>query len=106
MNVRLFDTKIEAFIRSLEKSTVAKVLRTIDLLEMFGNKLGLPHSKKIGGRLFELRVRGRQEVRILYAFHKSEAVLLHGFIKKTDRVARKEIEIALSKLVFLDKHNV
>jgi len=106
MNIRLWDTKIEMFIASLEKSVIAKVLRTIDLLEMFGNKLGLPHSKKIGARLFELRIRGNQEVRILYTFYKDEAILLHGFIKKTDRIPRKEIKIALSKLASLDKHNI
>ena len=57
IHVRLVDSKVEAFIRSLEKPTIAKVLRTIDLLETFGNTLGAPHSKKVNARLFELRIR-------------------------------------------------
>lgn len=102
MNIRIFDPKVEKFIGSLEESVAAKVLRTIDLLEMFGNKLGPPHSKKIESRLFELRVRGRQEVRIFYTFHNEEIILLHGFLKKSQRIPRKEIEIALGKLSMLD----
>ena len=102
MNIRFFSSDIEGFIHSLEEATIAKVLRTIDLLEMFGNKLGPPHSKKIRPRLFELRVRGKQEVRILYTFYKGEAILLLGFIKKTERLPKKELESALQKIRMLD----
>ena len=98
MIVRFFDYKTEKFIKSLEKETVAKVLRTIDLLETFGNNLDLPHSRKIADRLFELRVRGKQEVRILYTFHKGEAILLGGFLKKTQHTPQREIRKALQKI--------
>ena len=43
MEIRIFDISLEKFIRSLQKPTIAKVLRTIDLLEEFGQKLGPPH---------------------------------------------------------------
>lgn len=102
MKVRLLDSKLEEFIHSLEEPTIAKVLRTIDLLEMFGNKLGLPHSKKVEDRLFELRIRGKQEVRIFYTFTNDGAVLLHGFVKKAERIAPKEIQTARRKLDRLD----
>lgn len=102
MNVRFFDDKLGAFINSLDKQGVARVLRTIDLLEMFGNELGLPHSKKVAHHLFELRVRGKQEVRIFYTFHGGDAVLLHGFLKKSQRISKKEIESARNKLRALD----
>lgn len=102
MNVRFFDAQLEKFIQSLDEPTIAKVLRTIDLLEMFGNQLGLPHSKKVHAKLFELRIRGRQEVRIFYTFHKNEAVLLHGFVKKSKRIPKKELRVSLQKLETLD----
>ena len=101
MNIHFFDTQLEKFIHSLDAPTVAKVLRTIDLLEIFGHKLTLPHSKKVHAQLFELRVRGKQEVRIFYTFHKDEAVLLHGFVKKSKRIPNKEIRTALQKLQHL-----
>ncbi|EKE14699.1 MAG: hypothetical protein ACD_12C00336G0002 [uncultured bacterium] len=73
---------VEKFITTLGKPTIAKVLRTIDLLERFGHQLGLPHTKKVRSDLFELRIRGQQEVRIFYTFQKREIILLHGFVKK------------------------
>ncbi|OGH71116.1 MAG: hypothetical protein A3C90_01525 [Candidatus Magasanikbacteria bacterium RIFCSPHIGHO2_02_FULL_51_14] len=102
MNVRFFDDHLEKFIRNLERRTIARVLRTIDLLELFGNELGMPHSRKIGGRLLELRVRGQQEVRILYVFHKDRAVLLHGFVKKSQKMSRRVLQLTQQKLRVLD----
>lgn len=103
MKVILFDSKIEKFIETLEPIAIAKALRTIDLLETFGNTLGPPHSKKVGARLFELRIRGEQEARIFYTFHKGNAVLLHGFVKKSRRIPKKELTAALQKLGLLDR---
>lgn len=97
MNIQIFDRVLEDFIQSLEKATIAKILRTIDLLKLFGNKLSLPHSKNIAPHLFELRIRGIQEVRIIYAFHGSEAILLHGFLKSTARLPKKELALAITK---------
>lgn len=102
MNICFFDTQLEKFIRSLDESTMAKTLRTIDLLEMFGHKLTLPHSKKIQPQIFELRVRGKQEVRVFYTFHKNKVVLLHGFIKKSERIPKKELQLTFRKLKMLD----
>ncbi len=102
MEVKFFDDLLEKFIGNLEKPTIAKVLRTIDLLGSFGQQLTMPHSKKVDSRLFELRVRGRQEVRILYIFHNGSAVLLHGFVKKTQKISKRELENARRKLGALD----
>ncbi|MDO8521872.1 MAG: type II toxin-antitoxin system RelE/ParE family toxin [bacterium] len=101
MNVRFLDAQLEKFICSLEDATVAKALRIIDLLEMFGHKLGPPHSKKVAVGLFELRIRGKQEVRIFYMFLHGDAVLLHGFIKKSQRIPKKELNSAIRKLKLL-----
>ncbi len=103
MEIRIFDDSLERFIKSLQKPTIAKVLRIIDLLEKFGEKLGPPHTKKISARLFELRISGKQEVRIFYSFHKSQIFLLHGFVKKSQKIPRREINGAFKKLKLLDK---
>ena len=102
MEIRIFDSQLEKFIQSLDKPTIAKVLRVIDFLELFGSQLGMPHTKKITNRLFELRVRGQQEIRIFYTFRNKIVVLLHGFVKKSDKIPRKEINIAINKLQALD----
>jgi len=102
MEIRIIDTSLEKFIKTLQKPTIAKVLRTIDLLERFGPKLGSPHTKKISARLFELRVSGKQEIRIFYAFYKSHIFLLHGFVKKSQKIPEKELRIAFQKIKAID----
>lgn len=102
MNIQLFDKKLERFIYSLEKYTLAKVLRTIDLLQKFGSQLGMPQSKKVDRKLFELRIRGVQEVRIFYTFKNNKAILLHGYLKKSQKIPKKELQAAQECLLRLD----
>ena len=88
---------VRKFIFSLEPVTQAKYQRAKDLLEQFGHELSMSLSKKVAEGLFELRIRGRQEVRIFYAFHKNFAYLLHGFVKKSQKTPYKEIRLALAR---------
>ena len=78
------------------------MLKTINLLEEFGERLRMPHSKYIRSNLFELRVRGKQEIRIFYCFGKNGAYLLHGFIKKSQNTPNREIVQALRSQLTLD----
>ena len=102
MEIKFFHRSIQQFIESLEQSTFAHVLQKIQLLEEFGHAVGMPHSKKIGKRLFELRIRGVQEVRLIYIFHDGLAFILHAFVKKTDRIPLKEIKLARKRQKIVD----
>ncbi len=102
MIVHFFNDELERFIQDLEKPTIAKVLRTVDLLERFSHDLGMPHSKKIAPRLYELRIRGQQEIRIFYTFHQNAIILLHGFVKKSQQLPRRELGLAYRRLRTLD----
>lgn len=101
-NIVLFKTNrgekpVEEFIKSLDSSAIAKVAHEIDLLEKHGNMLGTPRSKKIASKLYELRIRGKTELRIIYAFKNRDIYLLHAFKKKTQKAPRKEIKTALKR---------
>lgn len=85
---------VKTFLESLNEKEIAKIIRTIELLEEFGNNLGLPHSKHMSDGLLELRIRSTREIRIFYCFHKNQTVLLHAFIKKTQKTPEKEINTA------------
>jgi phage-related protein len=93
MEIILLDS-VKTFLSSLTDKEVAKVIRTIELLEEFGNNLGMPHSKYMSDGLLELRVRGTREIRIFYCFNKNKAVLLHACIKKTQKALEKELSKA------------
>ena len=90
MDIVLYDA-VETLLESLQPPELAKVLRTLDLLEEFGPQLGLPHSRHLSDGLLELRVRGKREIRIFYCFSNEQAFLLHGFVKKTQKTPEKEL---------------
>lgn len=69
-------------------------MRQLSLLEKFGRLLPPPDSKKISKGLFELRVVGRVQVRLLYGFVGDMAVVVHAFVKKTQKIPRKDLELA------------
>ena len=101
MNVSVFDSRVVKFIEGLDKSSHAKVSHCFDLLEELGNQIGLPHSKKVTRDFYELRISGQVAVRLLYIFHGDEAVIIHGFIKKTEKMPQRELTIAVRKLQLL-----
>lgn len=103
MKIEIYNNSVEKFIQSLEKDTIAKTIHVIELLEKFGNTLGMPHSKMVSRGIFELRISGSQNIRIFYVFSKNKAVLLHGFIKKTPKIPSKEINIAIKRLSALEQ---
>lgn len=86
---------VQDFIQKQDASAVAKIFRTIDLLQEHGPLLGMPYTKYLGDHLSELRIRGKNEVRIFYFYHKEDTImLLHAFNKKTQKTPTKELEIA------------
>ena len=67
----------------------------------------MPHAKAMGGGLIELRVRGRQEVRIFYAFALGKHIyLLHAFVKKTKTTPNRELVIARQRKAEIEKRNI
>lgn len=98
---------VKDFIDGLQENAQAKLGRQLDLLEEHGNQLGMPHAKAMGSGLIELRVRGKQEVRVFYAFAVGKRIyLLHGFIKKTQTTPKKELDIARQRQSEIRQRNI
>lgn len=95
---------IKSFIDKLQPTTQAKLGRQLDLLEEHGYELGMPHVKALGGGLLELRVRGKQEVRVFYVFAVGRRIyLLHGFVKKTQTTPQKELLLARQRQAEIER---
>ncbi len=58
------------------------------------------HTKKLtGSPLWEIRILGQDNIRVIYAILvKDTVLLLHGFIKKSQKTPTREIEKALLRL--------
>jgi phage-related protein len=80
---------VRTFLRSLKGRDLAEAIALIKLAEERGSRLRAPHSKALGGGLFELR--GRQ-VRIFYVFAPGRRiVLLSGIVKRQARIPLREM---------------
>ena len=66
----------------------------------FGPNLRMPHSRAMGGGLFELRPRGREGIgRVFYCFVVGKrVVILHAFIKKTEETPKQDLRIARRRM--------
>lgn len=91
---------VSDFIHSLSVEAQAKVYRTMELLKEYGVLLKEPYTKQIRGKIRELRITdNRGAVRILYfTVTGKRLILLHGFIKKTDKTPEREIETAEKRM--------
>lgn len=66
----------------------------------FGPDLGLPHTRAMGKNLFELRLKGAEGIaRIFFCIKARRIIMLHLFIKKTQKTPKKELKTALSRLM-------
>ncbi|MDO8498034.1 MAG: type II toxin-antitoxin system RelE/ParE family toxin [bacterium] len=92
---------VAEFIKKQQPQAIAKIIHLIDLLEVFGNLLTMSHAKKLDSNLYELRVRGKEEIRILYGFKGKDIYLLSGFKKQKQKTPQKEIDTARQRLTSL-----
>ena len=86
----------QIFIKSLEPKMRAKIAWLINALETCGNSLREPYSKHLDDGIFELRAKVGSDIsRVLYFFVVGQqAVLTHGFVKKTNKTPPEEIKLA------------
>ena len=73
-----------------------KIVAYFDLLEEFGTRVGAPVTKHLDGEIWELRP---LKNRFLYAYYKdNKFIILHYFVKKTQKTPKREIEQAKRNL--------
>ena len=84
------------FIMSLNDKMQARMLRTIELLSENGTDLREPYSKHLVDGIFEVRAKVGSDIsRVLYFFVFGRKIILtNGFIKKTQKTPKHEIELA------------
>lgn len=84
------------FLDSLDVKMRAKMVRTVVMLKCSGHELREPYSKPLSEGIFELRAKVGSDIsRVLYFFVTGRtAVLTNGFIKKTQKSPKEEIERA------------
>jgi phage-related protein len=96
---------VKEYIKELEKKAqtskdervrLRKIMEYIAILRQYGTRIGQPMVKHIDGDIWELRPTSD---RIFFFFWKDDTfVLLHHFVKKTNKTPAREIEQAKRNL--------
>ncbi len=92
------------FLEGLTKAEWAQCLKHLDtiqkLLTEHQGRLGEPQASHLQGDLWEFRFSiARKKIRILYfVAAPGEVILLHAFMKKTQKTPPKEIDTAFNRM--------
>ncbi|NNM44162.1 MAG: type II toxin-antitoxin system RelE/ParE family toxin [Chlamydiae bacterium] len=88
---------VREWLKSLKKGerrTIGEDIKTVQT----GWPLGMPLVGNLGKGLWEVRSTLSNTIaRVLFIMHEEQMVLLHGFIKKTQKTSQQDLEIALTR---------
>jgi phage-related protein len=99
-SIEYFHPKVKEEIEGWPVGILADYARLVELLIELGPSLRMPHSRAMGGGLFELRPRGREGIgRAFYCFVIGQRVIiLHAFVKKTQETPEHELKIVRKRM--------
>ncbi len=79
-----------------DRHTVGKDIQKVE----FGWPLGRPHCASLGAGLWEVRstLGGNRIARVIFCMGDGHMILLHGFVKKTQKTPKADIDLALRRM--------
>ena len=98
--VETLNATVEKELDALPSDMRARFVRVCELIEAVGlERVGAPHIKHLTGPLWEMRMKGKAGIsRALYvAARNRRVVVVRVFIKKTQKLPRREIDMALQR---------
>jgi phage-related protein len=98
--ITYYDNLVQEEILALPAGFLGRYLRYSDRMEIYGPDLGMPHTRAMGDGLFELRLRSAEGIaRVFFCTMVGrKIVVLHQFIKKTDKTPPRELETARRRM--------
>ncbi|WP_036276406.1 type II toxin-antitoxin system RelE/ParE family toxin [Methylomonas sp. 11b] len=103
LSVRFFATEagsepVREWLKGLsaqDRKTVGEDIKTVQ----FGWPLGMPLVAHLEGDIWEVRIKLDNRIaRVLFVMDKHTMILLHGFIKKSQKTPKPEIDLAKQRL--------
>lgn len=78
-----------------DKKTIGEDIKSVE----YGWPIGMPTCRGLGKKLHEVRsnISDKRIARVIFVVIDEYMVLLHGFIKKTQKTPKNDIDIALNR---------
>jgi phage-related protein len=87
----------ERELKALSDDLQARFLHVAGTVEEFGPaRVGMPQIRPLGGKLWEMRLSGRNTIgrAIYFAARSRRLIVVRVFVKKTEKTPRREIALA------------
>lgn len=99
-SISYYSASVQEEILNLPDTLAARYVVLTRRMLALGPNLGEPHSKAFGDGLFELRLKGAEGIaRVFYGtLVGRRIVMLHSFVKKSQKTPRRELDIAERRL--------
>jgi phage-related protein len=105
--ITYYSEAVQEEIIDLPDTLAARYIVLTRRMVALGPNLGEPHTKAFGDGLFELRLKGAEGIaRVFFCtLIGKRIVMLHSFIKKSDRTPKRELAVAESRLKEIKHEN-
>lgn len=98
--IEYYSDAVAEEILSLPDTLAARYVVLTRRIVAVGPNLGSPHTDAFGDGLFELRLKGQEGIaRVFFcALLGRRVVMLHSFVKRTQKTPQREIEVARKRM--------
>jgi phage-related protein len=98
--IEFFNARVQSEIQQWPAGVAARFTAIAQRMVEHGPALGMPHTRAMGEGLFEVRAKAAEGIgRAFYCTLVGQRiVVLHGFIKKTDKTPLKELAVARNRM--------
>jgi phage-related protein len=98
--IAYYSVDLQQAILAFPPGLQARYIHLTQRMIEFGPDLGMPHTRSMGNKLFELRLKSKEGVgRVFFGvFVPRRIVMLHVFIKKSAKTPSKELNLARQRL--------
>ena len=98
--ITFLDDRVAEEFKALPPKISANMTHIFKLLRLYGNQVGEPQTKSLGDGLFEIRAKGAEGIgRGMFCYMTGRRIyILHVFVKKSDKIPQKELNIARNRL--------
>jgi phage-related protein len=89
---------VRDWLKSLNKPDRSLIGMDIKIVE-FGWPIGMPVCRPMGKGLYEVRtdLAGNRMARVLFCISRGQMILLHAFIKKSQKTPKPDLDLALER---------
>jgi len=98
--IQYYNHAVQSDVLALPPTLLARYVVLTQRMQQHGANLGEPHTKALGGGLFELRLKGAEGIaRVFYGtLAQQHIVMLHGFVKKSQKTSAADLQLAQARL--------